>query len=56
MRTAITLTEADANALLALLQELPIKHLAVVVEIQRFLQAKFQEDAAAVTRAAEEAG
>jgi hypothetical protein len=44
MRDAITLSARDADLLLGLLQELPIRYLGVVQEVQRFLQAKFQDE------------
>ena len=41
MRDTITLTQAEANALLGLLSELPIKYLPTVQAVQEQLAAKF---------------
>ena len=40
-RTEIVLTRGEANELLAVLSELPIKYLSVVQMIQKLLSAKF---------------
>lgn len=41
----MTLSEDEANALLAILSELPIKYLGIVQRVQQFFQQKFAEDA-----------
>ena len=38
----ITLTKEEANYILTLLSELPIKHLAIVRCVQQFLNSKLQ--------------
>jgi hypothetical protein len=37
----ITFTQDDANHILQLLHDLPIRHLAIVQEVQRWLAQKF---------------
>lgn len=43
MRGSITVTQAEAQALLDALGEFPIKHLAVVQHVQQWLAARFAE-------------
>ena len=39
----IILTEEEANTILGILSELPIRHLAIVQSVQSFLAKKFAE-------------
>ena len=39
----IILTEEEANAILGMLSELPIRHLAIVQQVQAFLAKRFAE-------------
>jgi hypothetical protein len=50
LRTEITLTLAEANEVLGLLAELPIKYVPLYKAVQRFFAGRFQEPAAADPR------
>lgn len=39
----VILTEEDANHLLSILEELPIKYLPILLQVRQFLESKLQK-------------
>ena len=44
MKETVTFTQDDANSILAMLSDLPIKYLSTVQAVQNLLTAKFTDD------------